>query len=170
MQNWAKQHEQWAQQSFSPQYYEPETDWHQSQWPLTDWSQPNWSQQPVLPQPDWWPSCKSTEFGLPYYIPHPYQCNQYFQCNNDMYNTAVRLFCPKGLVWNIYVEVCDFPFNVRGICGTYPFIPPTDPITTIPEMTIPLTTHSPTTQQPNSELLTTEPTNTTMTPSDIEGE
>ena len=38
--------------------------------------------------------CKPSEDGLPVYVPHPYQCNKYFECVGI---DGVLMTCPENL-------------------------------------------------------------------------
>ena len=41
--------------------------------------------------------CKPSEDGLPVFIPHPYECNKYFECQDYI---AIAMTCPDGLVFH----------------------------------------------------------------------
>ena len=106
--------------------------------------------------------CKPSEDGLPVFIPHPYECNKYFECQpNDP--VAVAMTCPAGLVFDPALEVCNWPWALDPPCVNTPY--PTLPTTTmIPETSttpdIPSTTMPPSTMPPTTMPPTTLPPTT----------
>ena len=58
--------------------------------------------------------------------PHPYNCNQYYMCNNE--NVYV-MNCPANLQFNPLINVCDYPESVE--CINTPM--PTEGTTTTPK-------------------------------------
>ena len=46
--------------------------------------------------------------GLPDFVPHPYDCNLFFECPD-----GALLSCDDGLVWNPISNICDWPRNVN---------------------------------------------------------
>lgn len=57
------------------------------------------------------PDCPITPREFPVYIPHDYECESYYECDD---NRVARYFqCPPGLHWNEKVNTCDWPRNVN---------------------------------------------------------
>ena len=79
--------------------------------------------------------CDETGLEDGIFKPHPYECNKYFEC---VYNTALTLTCPEGLVFDPELETCDWNFNVNCVNTPYPTLPtttitpPTEPPTEPP--------------------------------------
>ena len=74
--------------------------------------------------------------------PHPYNCNQYYMCNND---NAYVMTCPGDLQFNPLINVCDYPESVE--CINTPM--PTEKTSTLDIKT---------TSETNAETTTTEKT------------
>ena len=51
--------------------------------------------------------CKSSEDGLPVYVPHPYECNKYFECVGI---DGVLMTCPEklGVAHFLYETSADY--------------------------------------------------------------
>ncbi|GJQ81033.1 hypothetical protein Trydic_g21842, partial [Trypoxylus dichotomus] len=60
-----------------------------------------------------------------YFLPHPYVCAQFIECNNG---ESSIIDCIDGLHFNPAVGWCDFPENVGCVDST-----PAPPITEVPE-------------------------------------
>ena len=75
-------------------------------------------------------SCPPSEDGLPVYIPHPYDCNKYFQC---VFDIAIEMSCPPYLQFDSNLNVCNFP-DIVGCVNTPEPTTSTETITTTPEM------------------------------------
>ena len=59
--------------------------------------------------------CEEGEVGV--YVPHPYECNKYFECVGSP--TGILMKCPDGLVFDPVHEICDWSWNVD--CTDKPF-------------------------------------------------
>jgi len=76
-------------------------------------------------------SCPPSEDDLPVYIPHPYDCNKYFQC---VFDIAIEMSCPPYLQFDSNLNVCNFP-DIVGCVNTPEPTTSTETITTTtPEM------------------------------------
>ena len=51
---------------------------------------------------------KPSEDGLPDFVPHPYDCNLFFECPD-----GALMSCGDGLVFNPISNICDWPGNVN---------------------------------------------------------
>ena len=61
--------------------------------------------------------CKPSEDGLPVYVPHPYECNKYFECVGI---DGVLMTCPENLVFDPVSNVCNWPWAVDCEDKPYP--------------------------------------------------
>ncbi len=61
--------------------------------------------------------CPPSEEGESVYVPHPYECNKYFECVGG---NGVLMKCPDGLVFDPVFHVCDWPWNVDCTDKPYP--------------------------------------------------
>ena len=61
--------------------------------------------------------CKPSEDGLPVFIPHPYKCNKYFECQGTV---GVAMICPDTLVFDPILNICNWPWNVDCEDKPYP--------------------------------------------------
>lgn len=54
--------------------------------------------------------CPQTQESYPTFFPYPGNCAKYFECSNGM---SIEMVCPSGLQFNVDLNVCDFPRNVK---------------------------------------------------------
>merc|ERR1711973_728428 len=54
--------------------------------------------------------CKPSEDGKPVFIPHPFECAKYFEC--QFQGGAISMSCPDGLVFDPDLEICNWPWLV----------------------------------------------------------
>ncbi|XP_065562656.1 peritrophin-1-like [Artemia franciscana] len=66
--------------------------------------------------------CPEVDGDYPVYFPYPGDCERFIQCTNGWEN---YFNCPSGLVFDTNLNVCNYPENVDGECGTNPEEPPT---------------------------------------------
>merc|ERR1712156_147134 len=104
--------------------------------------------------------CKPSEDGLAVFVPHPYECNKYFECDG---NLGIAMTCPEGLVFDPELEICNWPWSVDCVNTPYPTLPTT---TMVPETTTSdepeTTTEMPeTTTSPQPETTTSDEPETT---------
>jgi len=59
--------------------------------------------------PDFDVVCHESEDGFPVYVPHPTQCNLYYQCVGL---TPFLLYCPGELFFDPILNVCNWPDQV----------------------------------------------------------
>eukprot|EP00112_Aurelia_sp_Birch-Aquarium-sp1_P012132 Seg255.7 transcript_id=Seg255.7/GoldUCD/mRNA.D3Y31 product=Endochitinase protein_id=Seg255.7/GoldUCD/D3Y31 len=49
------------------------------------------------------------------HFPDPHNCHAFIQCDES--GKAFHHYCPKGTVFNPYIDVCDHKYNYK--CGSY---------------------------------------------------
>ena len=52
-----------------------------------------------------------SEDGLVVFLPHPYECNKYFVCQEGA--NAIAMSCPGDLQFDTTWNVCNYPMEVR---------------------------------------------------------
>ena len=67
--------------------------------------------------------CKPSEDGKPVFIPHPFECAKYFEC--QFQGGAISMSCPDGLVFDPDLEICNWPWLVDCTNTPYPTLPTT---------------------------------------------
>ena len=70
-----------------------------------------------------------SEDGLAIFVPHPYECNKYFVCQQG--SDAIAMSCPGNLQFDSTLNVCNFATEVGCVNTPYP----TEPTTIEPDTT-----------------------------------
>ncbi|XP_048483091.1 uncharacterized protein LOC105385250 [Plutella xylostella] len=109
----------------SEQAAEPDSPWEQAAVPDSPWEQPaepdSPSEQLLLPGAlwpsapvealDWLPNGCPARGDVPWLLPGWF-CHQYWACSHG---NKIPMLCPRGLHFNRFLQVCDYP--ERAGCG-----------------------------------------------------
>lgn len=105
-----------------------------------------------------WPQdCAGQPDGT--YIRDPYDCASFYTCDNGI---ALKQHCPKDLLFNTELNVCDYPQNVD--CGDRPIVTTTTSYPETTEAWTDMTTLSYPPESTSTEEPTTLPPTTTEEP------
>ena len=47
-----------------------------------------------------------------YYLPYPYDCKQFVQCNNGRF---ILMPCPEGTEWDDNMQMCNWPEEAQCV-------------------------------------------------------
>ena len=99
--------------------------------------------------------CAPYKYGPVVFVPHPYDCSQFFMCSNS---EAVEFMCPNGLLFDTDLNVCNYPNQVTCVNSTT-----TLTTTTLPTSSTTISLPTSSTTLPTSPTTTTLPTSSTTT-------